>query len=72
MSKWQLCPKCNGQGIVSKPPHIAGDVYQWTSTECTFQCDVCNGAKVLLVPDECNAYEPIPKIQTYLDEVPNN
>lgn len=49
--KYQLCPKCNGQGTVSKPPYVAGDVNQWTSSSTSFQCDVCNGAKVLLVPE---------------------
>lgn len=48
--KWQLCPKCNGQGIVSKPPHIAGDVNQWVSSSSQFQCDVCSGAKILPAP----------------------
>ena len=27
---YQLCPKCNGQGQVSKPPYIAGDVHEWS------------------------------------------
>lgn len=45
-SALQLCPKCNGQGTVSKPPWVAGDVYQWTSAT-SFICDVCNGAKVI-------------------------
>ena len=31
---YQLCPKCNGQGTVSKPPYIAGDVYEWSSISC--------------------------------------
>lgn len=46
----KLCPKCNGQGTVSKPPYIAGDIHQWSSSSVIFNCDVCNGAKVLLVP----------------------
>lgn len=46
-SALQLCPKCNGQGIVSKPPWVAGDVHQWTSSATSFTCDVCNGAKVI-------------------------
>lgn len=50
--KYQLCPKCNGQGSVSKPPHVPGNVYQWSSTATSFTCDVCNGAKILLVPDD--------------------
>jgi len=46
-SALQLCPKCNGQGTVSKPPWVAGDVNQWTSSESSYTCDVCNGAKVI-------------------------
>lgn len=49
--EWQLCPKCNGQGIVSKPPRVAGDVYQWSSTSTSFTCDLCNGAKMILKPE---------------------
>jgi len=41
------CPKCDGQGIVSKPPWVAGDVHQWSSTQTTFQCDVCHGEKII-------------------------
>ncbi len=44
---YQLCPKCNGQGILSKPPYIAGDVNQWSSSSTSFTCDVCNGSKIL-------------------------
>lgn len=44
---WQKCPKCNGQGIVSKPPYVAGDVYEWSSTSAVHTCDVCNGAKII-------------------------
>jgi hypothetical protein len=44
---WQLCPKCLGQGIVSKPPYIAGDVNNWSSSSTSFVCDVCNGAKII-------------------------
>lgn len=44
---YQLCPKCNGQGQVSKPPYIAGDVPEWSSSSVIFQCDVCSGAKVI-------------------------
>jgi DnaJ-class molecular chaperone len=49
---YQTCPKCQGQGTVSKPPHVPGDVHQWSATATSFPCDVCHGAKVLLVPDE--------------------
>lgn len=47
---WQTCPKCNGQGIVSRPPWVAGDVYQWSSSSTSYPCDVCNGAKVIQTP----------------------
>ena len=50
--KAQLCPKCNGQGIVSRPPWVPADVLTWSSSQSTFQCDVCNGAKILYVPDD--------------------
>lgn len=48
---YQTCPKCQGQGTVSKPPYVQGDVHQWASTTTSFLCDVCNGAKTLLVAD---------------------
>lgn len=41
------CPKCDGQGIVSKPPLLAGDVFIWSSTQTAYTCDVCNGAKII-------------------------
>lgn len=44
---YQLCPKCNGQGVVSKPPYVAGDVHEWASTSSAFPCDVCNGNKII-------------------------
>ena len=50
-SAYQLCPKCNGQGIVSKPPWVAGDINEWTSSAASYVCDLCNGAKV--IPQHC-------------------
>ena len=47
---WQLCPKCNGQGTVSKPPYVPGDVNEWSSTSSVHTCDVCNGAKIIATP----------------------
>lgn len=44
---YQLCPKCNGQGTVSKPPYVPGDVNSWTSSEACYQCDVCHGGKII-------------------------
>jgi len=43
----QLCPKCSGQGIISKPPHIAGDQNEWTGTEISYQCNLCEGKMVI-------------------------
>lgn len=44
---YQLCPKCNGQGSVSKPGWVPGDVNQWTNSAVTHLCDICNGAKII-------------------------
>lgn len=44
---YQKCPKCDGQGSVSKPPYVPGDVNHWSSTSSTFTCDVCNGQKII-------------------------
>lgn len=54
---WQKCPKCDGQGIVSKPPYIAGDQNQWSSTPTSFICDVCQGAKIIPTPDRSKFVE---------------
>ena len=43
----QICPKCNGQGMVARPPWVAGDVRQWTSnTTGPYLCNLCDGRKV--------------------------
>lgn len=45
---YQICPKCHGQGIVSIPPYVSGDILQWSSTTLTnFVCNVCNGDKII-------------------------
>lgn len=50
--RWQLCPLCNGQGHVSKPKHVAGDVYQWSATSTSHVCWICNGiGKILEAQD---------------------
>ena len=41
------CPVCDGQGIVSKPPHIAGDQLTWTDNQTSHTCHACNGAGVV-------------------------
>lgn len=42
------CPICGGQGTLSKPPWIAGDVSSWTASESSYPCKVCNGSGVIL------------------------
>jgi hypothetical protein len=44
---YQICPKCDGQGIVSRPPWLAGDITEWSSTQTSYQCDVCHGDKII-------------------------
>jgi hypothetical protein len=35
------CPVCDGTGLVSKPPGIAGDVMEWTSSSVNHPCRRC-------------------------------
>ena len=38
----QLCPKCNGEGVTSKPPE--GDVDIWADTATgRYTCKLCRG-----------------------------
>ncbi len=60
LGEWQLCPKCHGQGNISKPPHVAGDVYEWTDSSCVHLCDVCNGAKILARPFAASPSNAVP------------
>lgn len=43
LGEWQLCPKCNGNGIIFNP-------YMNVSSSPYVQCDVCCGAKILAKP----------------------
>jgi len=48
---YQLCPKCNGQGTVSKPPWIDGDINTWTDSQVGgYTCNLCGGKKVIECP----------------------
>lgn len=45
---FQVCPKCDGQGIVSKPPTMPGDIHNWSATNIgPYKCPVCNGNKLI-------------------------
>ena len=42
------CPVCDGQGMVSRPPHIAGDVNVWTSSDTAlYDCPACDGTGIV-------------------------
>jgi hypothetical protein len=42
------CPVCDGTGLVSKPPYIAGDVNVWSdSSTGPWPCKTCGGAGVI-------------------------
>lgn len=42
------CPCCDGSGLVSRPPYVAGDQVEWVSTSCgPWRCKSCNGTGVL-------------------------
>ena len=46
----ELCPLCGGQGTVSKPPYIDGDVYMWIDNVCDgYTCKVCGGRGYIIV-----------------------
>lgn len=51
MKVWQKCPKCDGQGAVSRPPYLPADVREYSSSSTSFVCDVCNGTKIIQTPD---------------------
>jgi len=45
-----VCPNCNGQKIVSRPPWLAGDQQEWSSTGTdTYPCPTCDSRGYLLV-----------------------
>jgi len=42
------CPVCNGQGTVSKPPHITGDQETWVDNSASpYTCHACSGTGVI-------------------------
>lgn len=44
----QKCPVCDGTGLVSRPPGVAGDLQQWPSTGTgPYRCQACGGNGVL-------------------------
>lgn len=50
--KATLCPNCNGQGTVSRPPWVAGDQMTWVSSGTGFYtCPTCKGFGYIMVPE---------------------
>jgi hypothetical protein len=48
---WQRCPICDGTGLVSRPPGVAGDQPTFVSTSCgPWPCRPCTGTGLLLRP----------------------
>ena len=44
------CPVCDGQGLVSKPPYLAGDQQTWGDSSCApYPCKRCGGIGTLEV-----------------------
>jgi len=42
------CPVCKGTGLVSRPPHVPGDVETWPDSGTgPYPCKPCNGEGVL-------------------------
>lgn len=41
------CPVCDGQGIVSKPPWVAGDQEIWVDNVTSHPCKACNGTGII-------------------------
>lgn len=49
ISVWQICPKCSGQGKVSKPPYLSGDINHWSSSQPNYECNLCDGKMIINV-----------------------
>ena len=49
----QACPVCRGSGLVTRPPHIAGDQDTWTdSRTAPYTCPVCRGTGLVEETDD--------------------
>jgi len=45
------CPVCDGTGLVSRPPWVAGDQLEWSDTSTSpHPCRACGGSGVLWEP----------------------
>jgi predicted RNA-binding Zn-ribbon protein involved in translation (DUF1610 family) len=44
-----LCPNCQGQKWVQKPPNIPGDQNEWVSTGAQYPCPTCGGTGYIVI-----------------------
>lgn len=52
------CPVCDGTGLVSRPPHIAGDQESWTDSSAgPWMCSACNGTGIIFVRGHGEPYD---------------
>jgi len=65
---YQKCPVCDGTGLVSKPPWIAGDVNEWVdSSSVPYTCKTCLGSGIIEMPPQQGVQgEPV-EPATYTD-----
>jgi len=48
---YQKCPVCDGTGLVSRPPGVAGDQETWVSNDTgPYTCRACGGSGLILSP----------------------
>jgi DnaJ-class molecular chaperone len=51
VSEYQKCPRCDGSGRLMKPPWVAGDQHEWSSTGVgPYTCPTCAGTGLLVRP----------------------
>ena len=58
-SGWQICPKCTGQGLVSKPTYLAGDINSWASSQISHTCNLCKGKMIINIDTGLPPSNPI-------------
>lgn len=52
------CPVCHGQGTVSKPPHVAGDITSWSSSDTKlYECPACKGTGIVWGPPDTSGVQ---------------
>lgn len=58
---WQKCPVCDGTGLVSRPPHIVGDITSWVDSGAgPYSCKRCYGLGTILVPLASDMKDELP------------